>query len=327
MDQGDEDYERFEPTKPVVALVVVSAAIIGLSQGTPALAGCPAAAALALAVGHRSWRIAATLTGLATVASWSPICYPYAIATVFGALGGWLIKKAQDRQDGIARLASELNEKNSLVLESQIELLKSDEVSRCLLAADLHDQALNDQKALAEALRSKRSTMEPRQYEQAMSKLQAVMTETRQIMDRLYPAQLEVIGLCDSLDSLLRKMCQASGCKARFRDKSPKGVVDRLNELERIVVYRIVEEAIVNACRHSGAQIVSLDIECDDVDIAWRVHDDGKGMARSLFTDPGRGIRFIQTRAELIGAIVGWTGREDGKGTTFELKLPILVAG
>lgn len=318
-----EDSEGFDPTKPVVAFVLLTASVLGMAEGPLMTAGALVGAVLSLVASKRNARIAPFLIALGGITVWFPQCYATSIATIFGAAAGFFINKSRERQTGITKQAEDLNNQNKLVAESQIELLKSDEISRYLLAADLHDQSLNDQKALAEALRAHRSTLDPEEYNKAISKLTAVMTETREIMDRLYPAQIDVIGLSESLDSLLSRTCRGFKCKARFRDKAAQGIVERLNELERIVVYRIVEEAVLNACRHAEAKTISIDIESDDTDLILSVRDDGKGMARQLFTEPGRGLRFIMVRADLIAAIVGWTAGPEGKGTRLELRLPI----
>lgn len=320
---NQEDSEGFNPTKPVVAFIVLTAVMLGMAESPASTATALAGATISLVASKCNARIAPVLIALSCIIMWFPQCYATSIATIFGAAAGWLIEKSRERQTGIARQAEDLNLQNKLVAESQIELLKSDEVSRYLLAADLHDQSLNDQKALAEALRAHKNALKPQEYNKAISKLTAVMTETREIMDRLYPAQIDVIGLSESLDSLLSRTCRAFKCKARFRDRAAPGVVERLNELERIVVYRIAEEALVNACRHADAKTISIDIESDDTDLSLLVRDDGKGMARQLFVEPGRGLRFIMVRADLIGAIVGWTAGAEGKGTKLELRLPM----
>jgi hypothetical protein len=86
-------------------------------------------------------------------------------------------------------------------------------------------------------------------------------------------------------------------------------------------VYRIVQEAISNVCRHAGATHVELSAEISDGgDFVVTLEDDGKGFdptTRAART--GRGLANMRARASLIDAKIDWTSR-DGGGTVFRLR-------
>ncbi len=311
-------------TAQIAAFVVVISAVVGFAeQGWLTLFLTASAGLLSCLVGRRNWKLAAALGTAGAAAMFLPVFHAPALATIFGAGAGVIAGRIQERNDISVQQAEQLSGQNREVAASQLELLKSDEVNRYLLAADLHDQALNDQKAVVEALYKHKSNLEREEFTNITNKLSAVMTETRDIMDKLYPAQLNVIGLTDTLDAMLSRACRAAKCKARFRDRSQPELVSQLNELETIVIYRVVEEAITNAIMHAQASTITLEMSSLDSELIISVSDDGKGIERQIFEQPGRGLKFIMVRADVIGAIVGWTDGADRRGTTCELRVPL----
>ncbi len=313
-----------DATAQIAAFVFVLCAVVGFAeQGWLTLFLTAGAGLLSCLVGRRNWKLAAMLGLAGASAMFLPVFHAPAFATIIGAGAGVIAGRIQERNDISLQQAELLSGQNREVAASQLELLKSDEVNRYLLAADLHDQALNDQKAVVEALYKHKSTLEREEFNNITNKLSAVMTETRDIMDKLYPAQLNVIGLTDTLDAMLSRACRAAKCKARFRDRSAPELVAQLNELETIVIYRVVEEAITNAIKHAQASTITLELSSADSELIISVSDDGKGIERQIFEQPGRGLKFIMVRADVIGAIVGWTDGADRRGTTCELRVPL----
>lgn len=311
-------------TAQILALVAVLSAVLGFAeQGWVTLLLTVGAGVLSCLVGRRNWKLAAALAVAGASAMFLPVFQAPALATIAGAGAGVVARRLHDRNEISLQQAEQLSGQNREVAASQLELLKSDEVNRYLLAADLHDQALNDQKAVVEALYKHKTALDGEQFNNISNKLSAVMTETRDIMDKLYPAQLNVIGLSDTLDAMLSRACRAAKCRPRFRDRSAPDLVSRLNELETIVIYRIVEEAISNAIRHAQASTITLELASVDTELIISISDDGKGIERQIFEQPGRGLKFIMVRADVIGAIVGWTDGADRRGTTCELRVPL----
>ncbi|HEU4391312.1 MAG TPA: ATP-binding protein, partial [Blastocatellia bacterium] len=97
----------------------------------------------------------------------------------------------------------------------------------------------------------------------------------------------------------------------------------RLDPSVEIQVYRIVQEAISNVCRHAGATIVKLTAEIDGAgDFVVILEDNGRGFdpgARAART--GRGLTNMRARASLIEAKIEWSSKP-GRGATFTLRKP-----
>jgi two-component system sensor histidine kinase UhpB len=91
-------------------------------------------------------------------------------------------------------------------------------------------------------------------------------------------------------------------------------------------VYRIVQEAVSNVCRHARASRVRLGVRVsDEGDFLLTLEDDGQGFdADQRKARKGRGLAGIRGRASIIDAEVSWRSRpaEEGSGTVFTLRKP-----
>ncbi len=241
-----------------------------------------------------------------------------------------------------------------------IELVERE---RRLLAADLHDQTLPELRCLLADLQSladaHASWSTPPQYEESVNSVPARMSpaemadHTRQtienirdIMESLRPSALEMLGLLPALENELRK--------AAARARPPlvpqfqaltEALPENLDSFAEMSIFRIVQEAVNNACRHSGAKTVRVRIGVEDSEWVLQVEDDGIGLGAGLRaalredrtqtdeTNPellppdaprrGRGLDNMQYRASLVGARLSWGVPEWGQGTRVELRLPL----
>jgi signal transduction histidine kinase len=89
-------------------------------------------------------------------------------------------------------------------------------------------------------------------------------------------------------------------------------------------VYRIVQEAVSNVCRHADATHVRLLVSADDLGVFHlTLEDDGRGFDTDRKKSRGgRGLASIRARASMIDAEVRWHRRPDteGGGTRFTLR-------
>jgi len=78
--------------------------------------------------------------------------------------------------------------------------------------------------------------------------------------------------------------------------------------------YRIAQEAVNNAVKHSDARSISIDLRDTGEWFELAIRDDGKGFARSQGDKSGMGLGLMQHRASLIGASLDITSAP-GQGT------------
>jgi two-component system, NarL family, sensor histidine kinase UhpB len=100
-----------------------------------------------------------------------------------------------------------------------------------------------------------------------------------------------------------------------------QGDLGELPEDVQLVVYRVAQEALNNAVRHSEADHVQVELRRDDGDVELSVRDDGRGFT---FDETGRGLGIggMRERALLVGGKFQIESRR-GIGTRVRLEVPI----
>jgi two-component system sensor histidine kinase UhpB len=123
----------------------------------------------------------------------------------------------------------------------------------------------------------------------------ATLDEVGALAWQLRPALLDDLGLLSAIDALAETMGETS---ARIDTTTPDELPPLPPDLE-LVVYRVAQEAMTNAVRHSGASRIALAIESADDRLVLRVTDNGTGFC--VPTSEGPGIRGMRERALLVG--------------------------
>ncbi len=100
---------------------------------------------------------------------------------------------------------------------------------------------------------------------------------------------------------------------------------DNLNKkiftsVEGMNIYRIIQEAINNAIKHSGASKIAVTIECDENKLIIEITDNGRGFDVET-TNDGNGLNNIKKRAKEIGGEIEFNSKL-GEGTVMKLFLP-----
>ncbi|MEX1096150.1 MAG: PAS domain S-box protein [Planctomycetales bacterium] len=201
-------------------------------------------------------------------------------------------------------------------LERQIAQLVDQE--RLRLGQTLHDslgQQLTGIGLLAERLRQQLVREGSHEAENAASLLDHVkdaQKQVRALARGLLPVEVDANGLMSALDKLVRDAKDLFGIDVEFRCVRPVGVEDNTTATH---LYHIAQEAFHNALKHAAAQRIVVELRRDGEAVTLSVSDDGRGMARDEAATTGFGRRFMQYRADLIGATLSIRSAK-GAGTT-----------
>ncbi len=133
--------------------------------------------------------------------------------------------------------------------------------------------------------------------------LNQAIQEVRRISHDLRPSLLDDLGLEHALQSLFDQFEERTGIEARFILDLPE---ERLPEDIEITFYRIVQEALTNTERHSGADRVFLRIWRQKQMVWLELEDDGHGfdLEQGIAQD-GIGLHNMRERIELFGGEFG----------------------
>jgi len=133
----------------------------------------------------------------------------------------------------------------------------------------------------------------------------------------LRPGMLDDLGLAAALEWLGREVSRNSRVEVEVQSEN---VADNLPDDYKVTIYRLVQEALNNAVRHSEARNARVRGEQADHRIVVTVSDDGKGF------DPrrqrGLGILGMEERVRRLGGTLA-IDSQPGKGTTVRAELPI----
>jgi signal transduction histidine kinase len=134
---------------------------------------------------------------------------------------------------------------------------------------------------------------------------------TRDLCHTLSSPTLELDGLPAALGELAGQATNVFRIECTFAEI---GVAEPIDLDRAIHMYRIAQEAIINAVRHGHAAHVWLRLEYSGGFAALQIMDDGTGIAPGAQSVDGMGLKLMRYRAHMIGATLDIAPR-DGGGT------------
>ncbi len=197
--------------------------------------------------------------------------------------------------------------------------LAAQEEERARVARDLHDEVNQSLTGLLLRLEAARSAAPPRlEPELAETKTLAnqAMRELLDLARRLRPTALDDLGLAAAIAGLVDRLGEGEIAATI----AVEGDFSDLGDDAQLVVYRVAQEALSNAARHSGAAHVAVALRHGPEEVELTVADDGRGFAFAE-SERGLGIGGMRERALLVGGELTIESRPDA-GTTVRLTIP-----
>jgi signal transduction histidine kinase len=204
-------------------------------------------------------------------------------------------------------------------------LVDVQEQERRSLARELHDevgQALTAVKMdIGIALRTEVAPRVRTALEEARDLSENALRSVRDMSQLLHPSALDDFGLPATLTTYLRTFSHRTGIRAQLAET----MESRLAPDIEVSVYRIVQEALSNVARHSGATACTVSLNCGRDVLRLVIEDNGRGIgpiATRLASGRGLGLIGMRERAQALGGT--FTIRErDGGGTIVAVTLPL----
>jgi NarL family two-component system sensor histidine kinase LiaS len=225
--------------------------------------------------------------------------------------------------DEIGQLAEELNRMSQQLqslIQTRQQLAGLEERNR--LARDLHDSVKQQVFAVSMNLGTVQTLWE-RDPAQAREKLEAAMQQARQaqkelavLIQTLRPAQMQGKGLVQALGEFLRDWQTHSGIQADFQAEEGISLPDEKEQS----LFRVAQEALANAARHSGATNVRVTLAAQGGCVTMTISDDGRGFDPAIAT-AGFGLKSMRERVEAQGGTLEI--KSDGNGTQLAAAIPL----
>jgi two-component system sensor histidine kinase UhpB len=205
-------------------------------------------------------------------------------------------------------------------------VLRAQEEERGRLARDLHDevnQALTAMLLRLEALAQDAPPERTAEVAELKRLAGEAMEELLSLARQLRPTALDDHGLAVAIEAQLARFAAQTGVETRMAVDGDPGELD---EDIQIAVYRIAQEALANAGRHSGAAEIEVALAIRDRGAELCVSDDGAGFDPSrprlrAAGGAGLGLDGMAERARLVGGELD-VRSAPGSGTTVTLRIP-----
>lgn len=223
-------------------------------------------------------------------------------------LGSALIEMKQRLQ--------QYKEKESLhQKENQRSILSGEEKERARLSKDLHDGLGPLLTTLRLDIQS--IAIDKELKKQLLDKLDYTIQEVRQMSNNLMPSVLKDFGVGEAIANMVETMRESSTVAIRYKHDVLMGV--NIDDQVQISIYRIVQEALNNALKHSEATEIKLSLSYFKDHLSLFIADNGKGFDVNELSN-GNGIRNMKERVNLTSGTINIFS--DESGTTIEIEIP-----
>lgn len=199
-----------------------------------------------------------------------------------------------------AKLVAQIDERSRL----ENTLLDISEQEHRRLGQDLHDGLCQSLSGLALMGRSLVKTLQQQNLPEPAAEASRLaelihqsVEQARSIARGLHPVVMDSEGLVSALHELAAlSSSNTVACQLHCEHTVPVA-----NNATSLHLYRIAQEAVTNALKHSGARTIMLDLRLRQHILSLSVTDDGCGMPEVL-QDKGMGVRLMKYRANVLGA-------------------------
>ncbi|MFP5362984.1 MAG: GAF domain-containing protein [Thermoleophilia bacterium] len=201
--------------------------------------------------------------------------------------------------------------------------LEAAEAERRRWARELHDETLQGlgglRVILTSALRRVEGEAVAELLREGVGQVEREIENLRAIITDLRPAALDELGLAPAIEALATRVAAVEGLIVDCSVQLPASGRRLAQELET-TVYRLVQEALTNVAKHSGAEHARVVVGGAGGQLEVEVSDDGKGFDPGVKA-AGFGLAGMRERVELSGGELTITPSSDG--TTVRAALPL----
>jgi PAS domain S-box-containing protein len=214
-----------------------------------------------------------------------------------------LEQRVLERTRELVAMNNELERTMAQRQQLERELLEVSEREKRRIGEDLHDMVCQELTATALFLKSSAKKLGSKNasvvevLEQSAETVNRNVVIARELAGGLQAIELSAAGLKNALRELASRACENTAIKCHF--KCARGV--RIpDDTAALHLYRVAQEAVTNAVKHSGAKNVLISLDRDSKHVCVSVQDDGKGFTMRK-RGKGLGLHMMRYRANALG--------------------------
>ncbi len=233
----------------------------------------------------------------------------------------YLEETVQERTRQLARQVARLEEAEQRIRSLSQRLLQVQEKERREIGHALHDEVggtITVLKLALDQVRRKLDAGSAAVLDEVSRIVGELADQVRHIAHSLRPGMLDDYGLLETVQWYSERFEERTGIsiqldRGQFFEKLPLQV--------ETTAYRIIQEALTNAARHSGARAVFISLSCANSILSVSVKDNGRGLDQEK-APAGMGLLGMQDLAELAGGSLS-IDSSPGTGTVIACELPL----
>jgi signal transduction histidine kinase len=199
------------------------------------------------------------------------------------------------------------------------------EKERKRIASDLHDEV----GPLLSAVKIQINHLEPQDPEEktmidkSNRYIDDIISRMREISNNLLPNTLVRRGLRSAITEFIGQMPAQSQPAIEFRCN----IEQRLDEVQEVNIYRIVQEIVHNSVKHSQAKRLVIDLQLQENRIRLATADDGVGFDYGEIVKRGGGLGLLnlQSRTDVMGGSFSFESGK-GRGTKYLFEIPLMAS-
>ena len=222
------------------------------------------------------------------------------------------------------RVERSLRAAEKLAQDFSRRLIQAQESERAHVAREIHDDMSQRMVALQfdlQALMNSRYGESVRESKSLLAetseRMASVTTSLRQLSHRLHPAHLRLLGITEALRDLQREMSTNSVKISVSHDSVP----DSLPPDVMLCLYRLAQEALRNAVKHSGADKLSVHLQGGKDLVMMTIQDNGVGFDTRA-DRKGLGLISMSERVQILAGRIEIQSQR-GHGTTISAWIPV----
>jgi PAS domain S-box-containing protein len=231
-------------------------------------------------------------------------------------------KRSVVRWFGTNTDVTELRNAQEALSEMSRKLVQAQEQERARIARELHDD-INQRLAML-GIELERLQDNPSEVRSRVQELRKQTTEisndVQALSHDLHSSQLEYLGAVRGMKSWCKEFGERQGLQIEF--KSPDAQISLPKEIG-LCLFRVLQEALHNAAKHSGVRRIEVQLREDSGEIHLVVSDLGRGFDwETAMQGRGLGLTSMRERVRLVSGIVEIQSKPMC-GTTVHVRVPV----
>ena len=210
--------------------------------------------------------------------------------------------------------------------QSLWRMLQASDHERQIISYEIHDglaqylAAAGMQFQVFDGLRESNPEAAKKAYDAATQLVSQSHSEARRLISEVRPPVIDEIGLETAISHLVHEQRRRGGPKIEFHSSVQFG---RLPSILENALYRIAQEALTNACKHSKSKKVTVTMTQEGQEVRLEVRDWGIGFDPEAVEKGHFGLEGIRQRVRLLGGRLNIESTPDS-GTLVQVVVPIL---